>query len=129
MWLVSKQRDKKALKSLQWLRGWVSEGKVKTEFDTIKRHKQASNLCAACKKSSALDCTHLGSQTTGQAIKELIRKRTIKPFFILLITGGVTFFSGTHHLSAFMVPILNTYRSPMDPNWATVCVHYTRLLS
>lgn len=102
------------------LRGWVPEKMVQNEFDIIKRHKQQANSCAACKKTST-ECTHLRSQTTGEAIKELIRKRTLKPFFILFVIGGVTFFSGTHHLNAFMVQILNTYRSPMNPNWATVC--------
>lgn len=120
MWLLSKQRDEAALKSLQWLRGWVPQSVVQTEFDSIKRYKESSNSCSACKKTST-KCTHLGAQTTGQAIKELIRKRTLKPFFILIVMGILSYFTGTHHLTAYMVQILNTYRSPMNPNWATVC--------
>lgn len=120
MWLVSKQRDEAAMKSLRWLRGWVSQKDVQTEFDSIKRCKELSNQCAIC-KNSEIKCTHVGAQTTGQAIRELIRKRTLKPYFILLITGTITFFSGTHHLIAYMVQILNTYRSPISPNWAMVC--------
>lgn len=118
--MLSKQRDEKAVKSLRWLRGWVPQEVVQTEFDTLKRHKDSSNACDDCKHSD-VKCTHASAQTTGQGIKELIRKRTLKPFFILMAMGTATFFSGTHHLNAFTVQILNAYRSPIDPNWATVC--------
>lgn len=118
-WLVSKQRDESAMKSLRWLRGWVPQNVVQNEFDSIKRCKELSNSCADC-KSDGVKCVHLGMQTTAQAMKELIRKRTLKPFFILLTIGFVTYFSGTHHLNSYMVPILNTYRSPLPPNWAVV---------
>lgn len=121
MWLLSKQRDEAALKSLQWLRGWVPQSTVQSEFDAIKRYKESSNSCATCKKNST-KCTHVSAQTTGQAIKELIKKRTMKPFFILFVMCSVSYFCGTHHLTSFMVQILNTYRSPMNPNWATVVV-------
>lgn len=120
MWLLSKQRNEDALKSLRWLRGWVPQNMVQTEFDSIKLYKELANSCAHC-KATAIKCTHSSAQTTSKAIKSLIRKRTLKPFFILFVLAFVTFFSGTHHLIAYMVQILNTYHSQMSPNWATVC--------
>lgn len=122
MWLVSKQCDESALKSLRWLRGWVPQSVVQNEFDSIKRHKESSNSCDECKKAT-IECTHRqqNNPTLRQNIKELIHQRTLKPFVILVILGGITFFSGTHHLTAYMVQILNTYRSPISPNVATVC--------
>ncbi|XP_055309425.1 facilitated trehalose transporter Tret1-like [Sitodiplosis mosellana] len=123
MWLLSKQRDEAALKSLQWLRGWVPQSAVESEFESIKRYKESSNSCAACKKISK-KCTHLSAQTTSQAVNELIRKRTMKPFLILFVMCTVSYFCGTHHLTSFMVQILNTYRSPMNPNWASVLVAF-----
>lgn len=120
MWLLSKQRDETALKSLRWLRGWVHQNVVQTEYDSIKRFKETSNSCTDCRKSDT-KCEHLCAQTISEAIKELIRQRTLKPFFILLVMGTVAFSCGTHHLIAYMVQILNTYRSPISPNWATVC--------
>lgn len=120
LWYLSKQREEYALKSLKWLRGWVSEKNVQTEFDAMKRYNDSSNSCDACKKSS-VKCTHQNEiQTTWQAIKELGRKRSLKPYFIILIMCTTTFFSGTHHLNVYMVQILNAYRSPIDPNLATV---------
>lgn len=105
---------------MKWLRGWVPEKEVQAEFETMKRYNDSSNSCEACKKSSA-KCTHqIEIQTTWQAIKELGRKRSLKPYFIILIMCTTTFFSGTHHLNVYMVQILNAYRAPMDPNLATV---------
>lgn len=120
MWLLSKQHDEKALKSLRWLRGWVSQKIIQSEFDSLKRHKDASNSCNDCKKAN-VGCTHIDAPNVWQTMKELIRKRTLKPFIILFTMGIVTFFSGTHHLNAYMVQILTAYKSPIDPNWATVC--------
>lgn len=119
MWLIAKDRDAAALKSLQWLRGWVPKYVVQTEFDTIKNHKESLNSCGECKKTST-KCTHLSSQTIRQAIGQLTRKRTLKPFFILLIMTFISIFSGNLHLNSYMVQILNTYGSPMSPNWAMV---------
>lgn len=105
---------------MKWLRGWVSEKEVQTEFESMKQYNDSSNSCEACKKSSS-KCTHqIEMQTTWQAIKELGRKRSLKPFVIILIMCTTTFFSGTHHLNVYMVQILNAYRAPMDPNLATV---------
>lgn len=88
----------------------------------MKRYNDSSNSCEACKKSS-LKCTHqIETQTTWQAIKELSRKRSLKPYFIILIMCTTTFFSGTHHLNVYMVQILNAYHGPMDPTVAMVCL-------
>lgn len=124
MWLVSKQYDDTAIKSLRWLRGWVPQTVIQDEFDSIKRHKEFSNSCDDCKKA-VIKCTHQDMQKPS--IKELIQKKTMKPFLILMVLGSVAFFSGTHHLTAYMVQILNTYRSPISPNLATVIVSVTGL--
>lgn len=121
MWLVSKGRDGDAVKSLRWLRGWVPQHTIQSEFDSIRRCKAASDFCETCKRAE-IKCSHTNTQTTGANIKEMIEKRTLKPFVILMVLGAVTFFSGTHHLTAYMVQILNTFnsQSPISPNVATV---------
>lgn len=107
------------MKSFRWLRGWVPQSLIQSEFDSIKQHKEAYNKCGACKKSTE-KCTHVKTQTTKESLKELLRKRTLKPFVVVMITGWLAFFTGTQHLLAYMVQILNTYQSPISPNWATV---------
>lgn len=120
MWLVSKHRDEKALKSLRWLRGWTPQEAVQSEFDSIKRYKESVNACESC-KIAATKCTHPNKQSVGQAFKEMVQRKTLEPFFILMVVGTASFFTGTHHLFAYMAAILKTYRSPIDPNEALVC--------
>lgn len=45
IWLLSKERYKEALKSLQWLRGWVSPVAVESELNQLKEISEASNAC------------------------------------------------------------------------------------
>lgn len=120
---MTKNQDKAALKSLQWLRGWTAEDAVQTEFSGIQRLKVFASSCTPCEKSK-IKCTH-PMPTMTEKLKQLIRKRTLKPFFILIICSVAGFFSGTHHLMPFIVQILNAYQSPISPNWATVIVGFT----
>lgn len=117
IWLLSKGRDAEALKSLQWLRGWVSEKAVQSEFEAIKRYNQKSNSCLQCEKAK-VKCTH-PPPNLNEKFKELLRKRTLKPFIILMCCQFMGHFSGIHHLMPYIVPILNTYESPISPGWAT----------
>lgn len=118
LWLLSKKRESEALKSLQWLRGWVSPKAVKEEFDEIKRYNEYSISCTACIKAER-KCTH-PPPTIREKLRELIRRRTIKPFVILLIAFFIAQFSGTHAMRPYIVQILKNFGSPIDPSWATV---------
>lgn len=117
LWLLSKNREAEALKSLQWLRGWVSAKAVKVEFDEIKRYNQYSVSCSACIKSQK-KCTH--PPNLKQKLQELFRRRTMKPFIILLTAFFIAQFSGSHAMRPYIVQILKSYGSPISPNWATV---------
>lgn len=118
IWLLSKNRDADALKSLQWLRGWVSEKAVETEFNEMKRYNEYSNSCNECVKFN-VKCTH-PPPTIGDKLRELLRKRTLKPFGILVIGGIVSNFSGIHHLMPYIVQLLYAFESPISANSATV---------
>lgn len=118
--MLSKKREKSALESLRWLRGWVPESTVQAEFDDMKRHNDSSNSCETC-KISKITCNHeIQTQTTWQAIKELFRKKSLKPYFILAVLCGVTAFTGSRQLIVYLVQILHAYRSPVNPNLGTV---------
>lgn len=122
-WLMSKNREAEALKSLQWLRGWVSPNHVKDEFDEIKNFNDYSKSCSACIKAER-PCTH-PPPTARDKFQELLRRRTMKPFIILLSVFCIGQFSGTHAMRPYMVQILRSYGSPISPNWATVCTTMT----
>lgn len=123
MWLLMKNREKDALKSLTWLRGWAPESIVQIEFEAMKRHKTFANSCSACEKAK-IECIH-PPPSMGEKFKYLFRQRTLKPFFILVICSVIGFSCGTHHLIPYIVQILNAYQSPISPNWATVVIGFT----
>lgn len=117
---MTNNRESDALKSLRWVRGWRSENHVENEFNDMKRYKDFSNACAVCRKAK-VKCTHPPA-TLSQKFKELLQKRTLKPYFICSICGFIAFSCGMQHLLPFVVQILNAYKSPINPNSATVCL-------
>lgn len=118
MWLLSKNRTEEAQKSLQWLRGWVSPKAVEKEFAEIKRYSEFSKACSDCVKSNE-KCPH-PPPTAVQKLKELTRKRTLKPFSLLVIIYLFTHFSGMHAMRPYIVLILKAYGTPISANYATV---------
>lgn len=119
LWLLSRNREADALKSLQWLRGWVSEKAVQVEFEEIKRYNEYSNSCSSCVKAEK-KCNH-PPPTIQHKLQELTRRRTMKPFIILLCAFAISQFTGTHAMRPYIVQILKSYGSPISPKYATVC--------
>lgn len=122
MWLLSNNRDEDALNSLKWLRGWKITNSVETEFQSFKRYKEFSQSCSACAKKLKI-CDHR-QLTTKQKLNELVRKRTIKPFIIFGSCAALAYVTGTHHLMTYLVPILNAYKSSIEPNLAAIIVGF-----
>lgn len=118
LWLLSKKRNDEALKSLQWLRGWVSPKAVEKEFSEMQRYSENSNSCIPCQKAHA-KCTHAKGNLRDK-IKELIRKRTMRPFAVVIFCFAITQFCGVTSMRPYMVQIFETYQLPIDSNWATV---------
>lgn len=91
-WLLSKNRTTEAEKSLRWLRGWVSSEAVAQEFHDLQRHSERSKSCNTCIKKD-LKCTH-PLPTMREKFAELKRKRTLKPFGIVISLFFLAQFSG-----------------------------------
>ncbi|KAG5680532.1 hypothetical protein PVAND_010037 [Polypedilum vanderplanki] len=120
-WLLAKNRKEEALKSLMWLRGWVSSPKyVEKEFNEIVKYSEESNRCVACHKSDS-KCTHPPA-TAKELLTELKRKRTLKPFFIVLMMFIFAQFSGLSAMRPYLVQIFQAYSSPIDPSWSTFVI-------
>lgn len=120
-WLMAKDRKEDALKSLMWLRGWVSDPKhVDSEFKEIERYSKDSNRCITCQKAD-IKCNH-GSSSTRDIAKELLRKRTLKPFTLVLSMFFFCQFSGLTAMRPYAVQIFQTFSVPLDASWATVIV-------
>lgn len=118
LWLLSKNRTEDALKSLQWLRGWVSPNGVKEEFQALQRYNIQSLSCPQCLKLE-ITCTH-PPPTIPEKLRDLFRRRTLKPFIISLVLFAFAQFSGYPPMRPFLVLILKAYGVPINPNWATV---------
>jgi MFS transporter, SP family, solute carrier family 2 (facilitated glucose transporter), member 6 len=120
-WLMAKNRKEDAMKSLMWLRGWVSDPKyVEKEFNEIQRYSDESNRCIQCLKAD-VKCTHKAA-SSSELMKELLRKRTLKPFTIVISMFVFCQFSGLIAMRPYLVQIFQTFSVPIDASWATVVI-------
>lgn len=127
LWLLSKNRTEEALQSLQWLRGWVSPAAVDREFKDIQRYSENSNKCTPCQKAQ-VKCEH-PPDSAFVKLKELTRKRTMKPFILIMVYFAITQFSGMHGMRPYLVQIFQAYNLPIDASYATVVIGVLGLLA
>lgn len=118
IWLLSRNRDKDATKALQWLRGWVSEQNIQEELDNLKRYREYANSCSEC-RAAEINCSH-PPPTIAEKVKSLFQTCYMKPMLIIAAGSTFTSFAGAHHLNPYLVQILNTYQTPVDPIKSTV---------
>lgn len=122
MWLLSKNREEEALKSLCWLRGWTTKEAVQKEFDALKKQCDISNACSDCQRVQT-KCTH-PLPTIVDQFNAMIKANCMRPIIIFTICSVFTNFAGLHHISPYTVQILNTFNSPFNPNKAIVIYGY-----
>lgn len=118
IWLLSRHRDEEASKSLQWLRGWVSESAISVELNDLKRYREYANSCAECRAVST-KCSH-PLPSLADKMKEVVQSPCMKPMIIITLCSLFTSFTGAHHLNPYLVQILKTYETPLHPNYFTV---------
>lgn len=118
IWLLSKSRKDEAQKSLQWLRGWVPAKAVEKEFSELQRYQETSMACLQCEKLT-VKCTH-PPPTIAEKLQDLLRKRTLKPFFIITLQFFVLQFSGQFPMRPYIMQILDTYGVPLSASQTTV---------
>lgn len=117
-WLLSKNREDEALKSLCWLRGWTSKEVVQEEFKMLKEYQQISNACNNCQRLDIV-CPH-PSPTLLDQFNAMFKPNCLKPILIFTLCSLFSNFAGLHHVNPFIVQILNTFNSPFNPNKAIV---------
>lgn len=126
-WLLSQNRHKDAERALQWLRGWVSRESIQKELLEMQNYCMASTACSACSKQ-AIKCEHPKS-TLIDKIKELKRKRTLKPISLVFL---LYFFFETciiTVLQPYLILVLKAYGMQIDANKITVLIAVTSMLS
>lgn len=120
--MLSRNRQEEALKSLCWLRGWVEPEAVQEEFNDLQRCRIAAQQCYDCEKLNE-KCEH-PTPTIRDKIRDLFRRRTLRPFILI---GSLFFFSafcGISPYRPFLVQILYSHNSPIDPNEVIVWMGY-----
>lgn len=121
IWLLSKGRPEdvqKSIKSLAWLRGWVSLSSVQKEFSELQSYSEISNACASCAKQS-IKCNH-PKPTFFDKIKEFKRKRSLKPFILIVCLQFFVEFSGFMVWMPYIIPIIEAQGIPIQANVTTV---------
>ncbi|XP_062561783.1 facilitated trehalose transporter Tret1-like [Armigeres subalbatus] len=119
MWLLSKNRNDDARKSLQWLRGWVSPEAVEKEFQDMQRYNRTAAQCTPCQKTQNPKCEH-PPPSEWMKLKELMRKRNLRPFALVMLLFVFGQLSGLTGMRPYLVQIFQAYGVPLDANWATV---------
>lgn len=116
IWLLSKNRQKNALKSLQWLRGCVTPETVHGEYQQLQQYSIVSNACVKCAKQT-IKCEH--KENFNDKLKQITRKRIIKPFILITTLQFFLQFCAINSWRPYMIQILNAYAVP--PNgWMVV---------
>lgn len=84
----------------------------------MQRYSESSNSCIKCQKL-AIKCTH-PAPTFGDRLKELTRKRTLRPFAIVMFCFVTHQFGGMMSIRPYMVQVFQAFGVPLDANWTTV---------
>lgn len=117
IWLLSKNRHEKALKSLQWLRGWVAPEMVRDEYEHLKNYSILSKACNKCTKLQMI-CDH--TESLEDKLKQLSRRRIFKPFILIMSLEFFTQFCGVMSWRPYVIQILNAYAIQMSPSLVTI---------
>lgn len=115
------------MKSLCWLRGWCQPANVEKEFQDMIRYSENSNKCTPCQKKGIV-CVH-PAPTLVHKLKELNRKRTLKPMFLVIGYFFFSQFSGIPAMRPYLVQIIESFEMPINPNWGTVVIGILGLLA
>lgn len=127
LWLLSRNRNSEAEKSLRWLRGWVREDDVADEFQGLKIYSKRSKSCNICIKQD-IDCTH-PLPTFAEKFKEFKRKQVLKPLFIVMSMFIIAEFSGMTGMTPFIIQIFKAYGSPIEPDQASAIQSFVNTLA
>lgn len=121
LWLLAKNQTDAAKTALCWLRGFVSPEVPFDEFQSLQRYNERSKSCGLCLKQRRKCCHSLPSVIAK--LKELQRKQTLKPFFIVITLICMLQFSRLITLKSFIVQIFRAYESPVPPDQAAAVLN------
>lgn len=105
------------MKSLQWLRGWVTAAHVQTEYTELREFINKSMACGRCKQM-AVPCTHSTGYWTRS--REIVEPNTLRPLVIVAVCFVLTLSSSLSGIRPFLVQVVTVFRVPVDANYVSV---------
>lgn len=125
--MLSKDRPKDAQRSLQWLRGWVRDPElVQDEFTKLQNHNILSTACVPCAQQS-IKCHHPKASVLDK-IRELGRKRNMKPFILVICLNFLLEFAGAIVWRPYLIQVIRAFGVPMDVNNAAMILSLTSIV-
>ncbi|CAG9112660.1 unnamed protein product [Plutella xylostella] len=115
VWLLVRNREKDALKSLCFLRGWTTQENVREEYDALVEYAKTLKQCIICyktdsKESELNECEHMKMNFVKKAILKfryvMLSKETLRPFSFIMSYFAFLVMSGL---------------APIRPNLVNVC--------
>ncbi|CAK1545675.1 unnamed protein product [Leptosia nina] len=128
IWLLSKGRQKEALRSLCRLRGWADPEDVKEEFDQLLQYNDLIQQCVVCGKdgSEIEPCRHhtqnVFTRTISKFKHELFVKETMRPFVLVMAYFFFYTLSGLAPVRPNMVNVCRALGMKYDPKNIVVAV-------
>lgn len=126
IWLIREHRFREAVKSLQWLRGWVPEHMVEAEFNQLYDELITQK---AIEEASENGVAGQQRRTLKHRFR-MWRKRTfLAPFLLVSFTFFTGHFSGKTPLQTYAVQIFHTLKAPMNKYHATILLGVAEMIS
>lgn len=120
-WLLTRNRNDEAMKSLQWLRGWVSPPYVKTEYTELREFVTQSMACAVCKREH-IECSHYAGFWTRSL--DIRQANTMRPLCVVIVSFVLSHCCYMTAMRPYLVQIVTVYRIPVSPSYYMVIIPY-----
>lgn len=118
MWLLSKNRVVDAMKSLQWLRGWVQPIAVQKEFNKLCKFSKSIQTCNDCQQSG-IECKHL-KITYASNVKAITKPYIQKPFILCFMMEIFLQFSLLLAIRPYVIQIFMSFGIQLDASLVAV---------
>ncbi|XP_030373716.1 facilitated trehalose transporter Tret1 isoform X2 [Scaptodrosophila lebanonensis] len=129
IWLIREHRFHEAVKSLQWLRGWVPEHMIEEEFNRLYDELITQKAIEEAEENGGVAPPE-GARRTLKSRLRMWKKRTfLAPFLLVSFTFFTGHFSGKTPLQTYAVQIFHTLKAPMNKYHATILLGVAEMLS
>ncbi|KAJ8711695.1 hypothetical protein PYW08_008649 [Mythimna loreyi] len=135
VWLLSQGREKDALKSLCYLRGWTTADNVKEEFDKLVVYSKSLNGCAICwkDKRQESECDHYKMNVFKRFFVKfnivMLCKETLRPMTLTMLYFTFVVMSGLVPVKPNMVNICGAFGMADDGKNVVVMVGVISLVA